>query len=167
MGAWGPGLFSDDLACDVRGEYREVLEDGVQDNEATRRILERYGEEAADPDEGPTFWLALAFTQSKLGRLDSMVRDRALQVIERGEGLHMWQEDPQVLAKRKVVLEKIKAQLTGLQPTRRKLRKPKRHMTNLVPGDVLSFRAAGRCALLRVARLHESRIAVSPILVAL
>jgi len=167
MGAWGPGLFSDDLACDVRGEYRELIEDGVPDDEANQRILERYAEEVADPDEGPTFWLALAFTQSKLGRLNPEVRDRALQVIERGEGLHMWLDDTKLLAKRKAVLEKVKVQIVGPQPPRKKLRRPRRHVTDLVPGDVLSFRVEGRCALLRVARLHESRIAVAPILVVL
>jgi len=167
VGAWGPGLFSDDLACDVRGEYREMIEDGVPDEEATHRILERYKQEAADPDDGATFWLALAFTQSKIGRLDPSIRDHALQVIERGEGLHMWQDDPKLLAKRKAVLEKIRIQITGRQPPRRKLRKPKGQVTDLVPGDVILLRAANRCALLRVARLHQSRIGVIPVLVAL
>ncbi len=167
MGAWGPGLFSDDLACDVRSDYREMIEDGVPDDEATRRILEQYEEEAADADEGAVFWLALAFTQSKLGRLNPHVRDRALRAIQRGEGLHMWREDPKLLEKRKAALERVRIQLTGPQPAHRKLRKPTRHVTDLVPGDVLAFGAGGRCTLLRVARLEESRIAVTPILVAL
>lgn len=28
MGAWGPAIFSDHLACDIRGDYRQLLEDG-------------------------------------------------------------------------------------------------------------------------------------------
>ncbi len=167
MGAWGPGLFSDDLALDVRGDYRELIEDGVDDEEAGRRILEKYVESSDDPDEGPTFWLALAFTQSKLGRLDSRVKDRALAIIERGEGLHVWEDDPKLLAKRKVVLGKVKAQLTGPQPPCRKLRPPSRHVTDLVAGDVLLFRTGERCALLRVARIEDHRLSVAPILVAL
>ncbi|MGW2146611.1 hypothetical protein ACWCOT_20055 [Nonomuraea bangladeshensis] len=85
MGAWGPGLFSDDLACDVRDEYRELIEDGATDEEARRRVVESYSEALDDPGEAPVFWLALAVTESKLGRLDAVVRDRALGIIERGD----------------------------------------------------------------------------------
>ena len=42
MGVWGTDLFSDDLACDIRDHYRELLEDGVEDGVATRLILERF-----------------------------------------------------------------------------------------------------------------------------
>src|SRR5947209_8139499 len=147
MGAWGPGLFSDDLAMDVRSEFRELIEDGVGDAEATRRIIEAHAGSIEDPDEGPTFWIALAFTQSKLGRLDAMVHDRALEVIERGEGLHLWDHDPKLLAKRKEALEKVSAQLTGPQPPRKRVRPPSRRVTDLVSGDVLLFRAGTRCTL--------------------
>ena len=37
MGAWGPGLWSDDVACDVRDAYREAVEDGRSDEDATRQ----------------------------------------------------------------------------------------------------------------------------------
>jgi len=36
MGAWGPAIFSDDLACDIRTDYRELLEDGVAGEEAVK-----------------------------------------------------------------------------------------------------------------------------------
>ncbi|OUC97771.1 hypothetical protein CA984_09605 [Streptosporangium minutum] len=93
MSAWGVALFSDDTACDVRDAYRELIEDGVEDEEAVRRVLDGFGDALVDPDEGPVVWLALAWTQSKVGRLDATVRDRALGVIERGEGLERWQEE--------------------------------------------------------------------------
>lgn len=167
MGAWGPGLFSDDLALDVLSDYRELIEDGVEDAEATRRVLEKYAESIKDPDEGPTLWLALAFTQSKLGRLDPVAKNRALAVIDRGEGLQVWEEDPRLLAKRKAVVGKVKAQLTGPQPPRRRLRPPHRHVTDLVAGDILLFRVGERCALLRVARIDDHRLSAAPIVVAL
>ena len=80
----GPALFSDDLACDVRDDYRELLEDQVSDSEATRRILEQYAGSLADPDEASVVWLGLAVTQSKVGRLETSVRDEALRVIDSG-----------------------------------------------------------------------------------
>ena len=49
MGAWGAGLFSDDSACDVRDHYRELIEDGVDDAEATRNTVEKFHEFLEDP----------------------------------------------------------------------------------------------------------------------
>jgi hypothetical protein len=156
MGAWGPGLFSDDLARDVRADYRELIQDGVTDEDATRRIVERYLAEPADPDEDPVVWLALAFTQSKLGRLDPAVRDRAVAVIDSGANLASWTENPQQRAKRRAVLEKVRAQLVGPQPARRKLRRPSRHVTDLHVGEVLAYRGVNdRLALVRVARIDD------------
>jgi hypothetical protein len=40
VGVWGTDLFSDDVACDVRDHYRQLLEDGVEDDAAIRRTVE-------------------------------------------------------------------------------------------------------------------------------
>jgi hypothetical protein len=62
VGVWGAGLFSDDLAGDVRDHYRELLEDGTGD----------------------------------------------------GAELEIWKRDnPKLLAKRRAVLAKARAQPTG------------------------------------------------------
>ena len=74
MGVWGPSLFSDDVACDVRDYYRELLEDGVEDGAATGQTVEKFRSYLDDSDG--VALLALAVTQSKLGRLDSAIRDR-------------------------------------------------------------------------------------------
>ena len=39
MGTWGPGLWSDDTAADVRDTYREALEGGLSDDDATAKVL--------------------------------------------------------------------------------------------------------------------------------
>lgn len=36
MGTWGTGLFSSDMARDIRDFYRERIEDRIEDAEATR-----------------------------------------------------------------------------------------------------------------------------------
>ncbi|MCF6471910.1 hypothetical protein FAF44_26475 [Nonomuraea sp. MG754425] len=165
MGAWGPALFSDDLACDARDEYRRLIEDGTADEEARRHLLDAYAETLDDPEDGPVFWLALAVTQSKVGRLDPMVRDRALRIVERGEGLSAWADaGAAVLSRRRAVLDKVRSQLTGPQPERRRLRPPWRHVTDLSPGTVLAYRdPVGDDALLRVARVSDDRFGVLPI----
>jgi hypothetical protein len=50
MGTTGPALFSDDLACDVRDEYRALVEDGATAERASAAIVEQYAAEASDPE---------------------------------------------------------------------------------------------------------------------
>lgn len=163
MGTWGVELFSDDTAADVRAQYRELIEDGVEDAEATQQVLEQFREYLDDEDDGPVVWLALAVSQSQIGRLAPEVRDRALSVIETGADLERWTHDSEMLQQRRVVLAKAREQLVGPQPKRNNLRRPPmRHVTDLQPGDVLSFRASnGRIALARVTRLDPGRSSIA------
>lgn len=165
MGTWGVELFSDDTAADVRAHYRELIEDGVEDAEATQHVLEHFREYLDDEDDGPVAWLALAISQSQIGRLAPEVRDKALSVIEAGADLERWSHDPKTLEQRRVVLAKARSQLLDAQPKRKKLRGPRmRYVTDLHPGDVLSFRASnGRFGLVRVTRLDPDRNSIAPI----
>jgi hypothetical protein len=164
VGAWGPAIFSDDTTSDIRADYREMLEDQAPADEATRRVIEAYGDLGADEEH--LLWLALAAAQTQLGRLDAEVKARALDVIDSGRGLDVWEEaGARELTKRKAVLAKLRDQLTGAQPSRKAVRRPWRHETDLRPGDVLSFTASnGQIALLRVARIDDHRIGAARIL---
>ena len=84
MGAWGPALFSDDTATDGRDDYRDHVGDGLSGSAATDRLLSEWRSTLSDPDEGPVFWLALAATQWKCGRLEPRVLEKALEVISTG-----------------------------------------------------------------------------------
>jgi hypothetical protein len=160
---WGTGLFADDVACDIRDHYRELLEDGVEDGAAKQQVLEKFHAYFDEP--GGIALLALAVTQSKLGRLDSGIRDRALAVLDAGADLEEWQRDnPKLLPKRRAVLEKARAQLTGPQPPRRRLRPPKRTSSGLSAGDVLALALPHGLALLRVVRVRQHRLGESPVL---
>ena len=115
MGVWGTGLFSDDMACDVRDHYRELLEVGVEDNAATQQTIEKFHAYLEESDG--IALLAFEVTQSKLGRLDPEIRDKALAVLDRGADLEKWERDnPKLVPKRRAMLEKARAQLTGQQP---------------------------------------------------
>ena len=165
MGTWGVELFSDDRAADVRAHYRELIQDRVEDTEATQQVLEDFREYLDDEDDGPVVWLALAVSQSQIGRLAPEVRDKALSVIEAGADLERWAEEARMLEQRRVVLEKTRQQLLGTQPKPKKLRRRRmRYVTDLHAGDVLSFRgSSGRLALVRVRRLDPDRGSIAPI----
>jgi len=163
LGVWGADLFSDDLACDIRGHYRQLLEDGVEDSAATRLILEKFERYLEEPDG--VALIAFAVTQSKLGRLEPDIRDRALAIIDAGADLAVWErENPRLLSKRRAVLGKARAQLTGPQPARRRLRPPKRVLSGLAAGDVLALALPRRLVLLRVVRVRRHRLGETPVL---
>lgn len=165
MGAWGPGLFDDDVACDIRDEYREQIEDGVDDAVALRSTLESFGSYFDDPEVGPLAILALAVTQSKIGRLDPEIRARALAALDNGADLGWWEEDnPKLVPKRRAVLEKARAQLTGPQPKRKRLRPPRKELCGLAAGDGLAVTMPNGLALFRVVRVKTHRLGETPIL---
>jgi hypothetical protein len=152
------------VACDIRDHYRQLLEDSVEESAATRLTLEKFGRYLEEPD-GVALMIAFAVTQSKAGRLEPDIRDRALAIIDGGADLAVWErENPKLLSKRRAVLEKARAQLTGPQPARRSLRPPKRVLSGLVAGDVLALALPRRLALLRVVRVRAHRLGETPVL---
>ena len=160
---WGTDLFSDDVACDIRDHYRQLLEDSVEDSAAMRLTLEKFDRYLEESDG--VALVAFAVTQSKLGRLEPDVRDRALAIIDAGADLAVWErENPKLLSKRRAVLEKARARLTGPQPVRKRVRPPKRVPSGLAAGDVLAFALPRRLALLRVVRVRAHRLGETPVL---
>jgi hypothetical protein len=150
VGVWGTGVFSDDTAADVRGEYRAHIEDGVDGRDATDKVLEVFRESLDDRDDAPSVWLGLAATQAQLGRLEARVRDRALQIIADGTDLRRFDEQPRLRAKRAQVLGKLKERLLGAQRPAVRLRKPKAIECQWAPGDIVGFRGTERTWLLYV-----------------
>ncbi|SDF08085.1 hypothetical protein SAMN05660485_02469 [Blastococcus fimeti] len=114
----------------------------------------------------PVLWLALAAAQSRLGRLEPEVRDRALVVIDSGEDLVSWQRlGPEAAAGRTSILAVLRAQLTGPQGPHRAVRRPYRYVTDLEPGDVLVWRAStGVVVPLRVVQVRDERAMAEPVL---
>jgi hypothetical protein len=163
MGTWGTDLFSDDVACDIRDHYRELLEDGVDDAAATRQTIERFGAYLDEPDGIAV--IALALTQSRLGRLDPGIRDRAISAIDRGADLEAWEQDaPRQVTKRRTVLQRAHDRLTGPQPAPRRMRRPRRVTCGLAAGDVLALGVPPRMTLLRVVRVRVHRLGETPVL---
>lgn len=165
MGTWGTGLFSSDMARDIRDFYRERIEDGTEDTEATRLTVETFRHCLDDPEEGTVYLLALAVTQSKIGRLDPVIRHKALAAIDSGADLATWEhENPKLLPKRREVLTKARAQLTGPQPARKRLRPPPRPSCGLIAGDILALKLPHGVELLRVVHVKPHRRGETPYL---
>ncbi len=163
MGTWGPGLFSDDEACDVRDEYRELIAEELEDGEAERQVLDQFTEE--DGAIRPVVWLALADTQSRLGRLSQRVKERALSAISDGHDVAEWADAaPSDRRKRQAALLKLAVRLDGPQPAPRKVRREWKYRTMLDAGDVLSLKLGdGTVRLLRLVGVERDRYSDFPL----
>jgi hypothetical protein len=112
VGTWGFGIFEDDMASDVRGEFEDAIAEGLGGNAATQRVFEVFGDAVEDYDDGPVFWLSLAAIQLERGILQSDVRENALAAIT--PNLERWEEaGPDEMAQRKVVLDELRVRLEG------------------------------------------------------
>lgn len=164
MGAWGSGIFSNDLSADVRGDFREMLEDGLSSEEATARILIEYQHAVDDVDDRTSFWTGLAAVQFELGRLLPQVRDRAVEIIDSGGDLDLWAETGPTGA-RQAALEKLKRQLLGPQKTPVKVKPPAKILSPVEAGQTVAWRLPdGRDALLKVLTVKVWRQGSYPIL---
>ena len=125
MGAWGTAIFSDDFACDIRDDYVKEIILGKTSTEATETVKSIHLPTDPDDEELPVFWIALAITQWKKGRLLPEVRDEAISAIESGKDLLRWEsEAKKVWVKRKNELNKAKQTLLSPMPPAKKIPMP-------------------------------------------
>jgi hypothetical protein len=163
VGTWGTALYSDDLATDLRGDLRKAFGDGLSAAEAVDRLMAEYASSLDDNDEGPTFWLAVADTGWKAGRLDDRARRRALEIIDSGRDLARWLDGAD-RRKRAVVLAKLRSQLVAPPPAAKRIAKVVRSATDWATDEVVAFQlVSGLWTLMRVIGHHEDKGGRSPI----
>lgn len=153
MGTFGTAIFSDDFACDIRDEFKELIGEGMTSEEATKSLIESNADSLSDEDEASVFWLSLAATQWKTGRLLQDVKQKAIEVIDTGSDLKRWEleDDEKLVAKRQKELIKLKEQLFSPQPAQKKISKVYKEFTPFEVGDVFSYaHSSGKFALFRV-----------------
>ena len=82
MGTWGPKLYQNDLAEEIRDYYKDQLYQGKKGEKITQDLLKQYQYVISDTDDAPVFWFALADTQWNFGRLEDMVKEQALKQLQ-------------------------------------------------------------------------------------
>ena len=139
MGAWGANLYQDDVALDVKDEYKDNLRRGKTNEETMQEIIDKYQELLEDEEDRGVFWLALADTQWNLGRLDDQVKEQALEIIELGTDLKRWEVNEKLYNKRKEILEKLKEKLLSPQPEEKRMPKYRTYKCEWENGDVFAY----------------------------
>lgn len=145
MGAWGTSLYSNDSACDIRGDYMELLKTGKTNAEAENILIENNQGYIADPEEAPLFWFALADMQWNYGRLTPEVKAKALFYLQnRDAEMERWREsgEKQMMAWNHT-LDKLKEKLLSQQPPEKKVSKFRPYHCKWALGDVLAYRFSG------------------------
>lgn len=138
MGAWGSGLYQDDVACEVRDYYIDCLRD--EDGSAEDKTINYFQDELNDDDDCAVVWFALADTQWKYGRLSETVKSKALEYIDNGINLQLWTEaDEKLYSKRENVLANLKNKLESPQPPQKRIPKQRRYICPWKIGDVFAF----------------------------
>ena len=159
MGAWGTAIFSNDTSTDVRDEFVDLIGDGFDAEDATRQLVSSYGAERppqGDPDDAVDFWLGLALTQHRLGRLVPEVRVAAETAVADPRELERWL--PGDRKKREVALAKAVAKLAEPMPPPKRVRKRVRCETTLEPGQHVVFSlGSGARIMLRVLSIHDDK----------
>lgn len=163
MGAWGPAIFSNDTAPEVRDDFRDLVGRGATADEATAKVVEDYCVgDPADPDNNDV-WLGLAATQHKTGHTVPSVIERALAITESEEELDRW--DPDERKGRLKALLKLRDELQSPVPPPRTIKPRRLAQTVLEPGQHQLFTdgESGSRFLLRVVRIYEDKGGRSPL----
>ena len=87
MGMWGFGLYQNDMALGIQGEFEEMFKNGKSPQEINDALMEEYSSAIGDAEEEPLFWYGLADTQWNLGVLLPRIKEKALYLIDMDGGL--------------------------------------------------------------------------------
>lgn len=140
MGAWGPKLYQDDVAEDVKEYYKDQLRRGKTGSEITQELIRQNEYALFDQDDAPVFWFALADTQWNLGRLENFVKEQALNHIRDGHDLRRWEmENPKEAKVRAKVLSELEQRLSSPQPAEKKVSQYKLYHCEWKIGDVYAY----------------------------
>ncbi len=147
MGTWGPKLYQDDFAEEIRDIYKEQLKRGKEGEQITKELLEEYKTVLLDSDDASIFWFALADTQWELGRLEDGVKQNALYHIQDGSDLKRWElENSREVKKRAKALTELKEKLLTPQPAKKKVSLNKLYQCEWKVGDIYAYPLESRLA---------------------
>jgi hypothetical protein len=136
MGAWGAGIFQNDVSEELKSDYVKKLKMGKTDEEALSEIIDDYKDMTDDPDDEIDFWFALSLTMHKYGRLTDYVKEKALTIIESGKDFERFEDDKSELKKRIKNVEILKNTLNEPMPERKKVPLRKKIIAPFEPNEV-------------------------------
>jgi hypothetical protein len=159
MGAWGPGIFADDEAADVRDNFKLYVADNQDVAAATDAIASDHGASVDAPEHNTAFWLGLALTQWNAGWLDPRVQRAAFRVIDDGSDLAKW-EDSQQRSRRAAALRAARERLDSTPPKPKPFPRPwPTQLADFQIGEIIGRQLPnGRLAVMKVIGFRPTHI---------
>ncbi|MBY7130227.1 hypothetical protein ILS68_21820 [Bacillus sp. 8YEL33] len=118
----GVGIFEDDLSEDIKFDFQNLISDGYSLEEATIILISKYVPSLRKYEEN-VFWIALAAIQWEMGRLEPLVKEKAINIIDNKSDLKRWWREPELKEKREKVLKNLKEKLLSPTPEPKKTKK--------------------------------------------
>jgi len=164
MGAWGAGLFQNDVALDVRTVYRDCRKIGFRGNDLASIVLETAAVDQAAQEETAPAYLVLADLLWKDGMLPDEVRRKALRIVA-DTSLHPQWDDAATNRKQRAAYDALAARLSSPQPSPPPMRRPfYLEQCDFEIGEVLAFPwPEGKWTLLNVVAYFTKFRGKSPI----
>lgn len=134
MGAWSTSVTGNDVAQDMRDEFRAAF--ALNAPEDAVKKLDAYAKQAFLSDEWTDYLYALADFMEKNGVLTEDVRARAIASIDSGEDLARWNGESK---SRKMALKALRARLIAPRTAKRKIRLPFEY-SPFEAGDLIALR---------------------------
>ncbi|EJQ29303.1 hypothetical protein IEC_05746 [Bacillus toyonensis] len=118
----GVGIFEDDLSEDIKFDFQNLISDGYSLEKATSILISKYVPSLRKYEEN-VFWIALAAIQWEMGRLEPLVKEKAINIIDNKSDLKRWWREPELKEKREKVLKNLKEKLLSPTPESKKTKK--------------------------------------------
>ncbi|MDX8430686.1 MAG: hypothetical protein SNF33_02625 [Candidatus Algichlamydia australiensis] len=154
MGAWGPGLYSNDFACDLKSTIRAVSRLPYEPKKILELLCEMEEDTASNPlnEDYTTFWLVVADQFYKKGIYLKHLNEKAIKIIDKKQDLHMLSDlgmEDRDLKKREKTLQKLKSLLCNQANEPSKKRKTLKAPLPFIMevGDCFSFPTSNGLAL--------------------
>jgi len=118
MGTWGAGLYSADMALDLRATIGALVRLPFDEERLVEVLCDGEPKAASDPqdEDHTTFWLVLADQFAKRGLVSAQVQAKALDIIDNERDLAMLAARGMKeadLRKRAAALQKLRAALSS------------------------------------------------------
>ena len=123
MGTWNTSINGNDTAQDLKSDYQAAF--FYNDVETALAKIDAYVRRAfdeSDEEEWASYYYSLSEFMWKHGILTDEVRNHAVEMIDSGFGLDIWEaEGKSILNKRKKVLAEFREKLLSPQPPKKKI----------------------------------------------
>lgn len=109
-------IFNDGLASDIKAVFDHAVSKGSSVPEASRYVLELFGQAAERFEKTNVLYLRLAALQIEHGHVENDIRNKALAIIDGSQGPKRCKEDS-IYFGQEAVLSRLKEDLIKSAPT--------------------------------------------------